>query len=73
MGDAKDILGLSKLGEKGGTEKWKTPKVAIKKPDGVHREVNFCKPIFCVFWLYVIYNWKLVSDFAVNLDVGLNL
>lgn len=40
MGDAKDILGLPKLGERGSTEKRKTPKDAIKKPDGVHREVN---------------------------------
>ncbi|KAG0568337.1 hypothetical protein M758_6G010600 [Ceratodon purpureus] len=39
MGDAKDILGLPKLGERGSTEKRKTPKDAIKKPDGIHREV----------------------------------
>ncbi|XP_024379612.1 SWR1-complex protein 4 isoform X2 [Physcomitrium patens] len=39
MADAKDILGLPKLGERGSTEKRKTPKDAVKKPDGIHREV----------------------------------
>lgn len=43
MGDAKDILGLPKLGERGSTEKRKTPKDAIKKPDGVHREVQLLR------------------------------
>ncbi|XP_024368729.1 SWR1-complex protein 4 isoform X2 [Physcomitrium patens] len=39
MGDAMDILGLMKLGDRGSVESRKTPKDVVKKPDGVHREV----------------------------------
>jgi hypothetical protein len=42
MADAKEILGLSRVSSAlgGASEKRRAPKEAIKKPDGVSREVN---------------------------------